>query len=241
MSVFGINKKVKYVLSQAEVFEILDLKLASHSLFFWREGLFVWLSWIICYSESLNVSSLVCQSKSRLPGSYFTGRCKSILHFIMFLVGRRHNCVFFCSLLKAAPLFPSVWPSSEALRLAGAAVRQCRGGPWARCVCSALVEEGQLLSAAKEGTEEIIQCVRHGQWLVSESPPNSLSEPLRDKYGVRKKPWKISAKLSGVTRSGGLNCRCLEVFCCFPVVGPRRWRRLCPRSGVPVCPAPCKT
>lgn len=42
MSVFGINKKVKYVLSQAEVFEILDLKLASHSLFFfWREGLFV--------------------------------------------------------------------------------------------------------------------------------------------------------------------------------------------------------
>lgn len=40
MSVFGINKKVKYVLSQAEVFEILDLKLASHC-FFWREGLFV--------------------------------------------------------------------------------------------------------------------------------------------------------------------------------------------------------
>lgn len=33
MSVFGINKKVKYVLSQAEVFEILDLKLASHCFF----------------------------------------------------------------------------------------------------------------------------------------------------------------------------------------------------------------
>lgn len=38
MSVFGINKKVKYVLSQAEVFEILDLKLASHSLFFLEGG-----------------------------------------------------------------------------------------------------------------------------------------------------------------------------------------------------------
>lgn len=110
----------------------------------------IWLSWIICYSESLNVSSLVCQSKSRLPGSYFTGRCKSILHFIMFLVGRRHNCVFFCSLLKAAPLFPSVWPSSEALRLAGAAVRQCRGGPWARCVCSAL-SRGRTAALSGEG------------------------------------------------------------------------------------------
>lgn len=48
-----------------------------------------------------------------------------------------------------------------------------------------MVEEGQLLSAAKVGTEKTLQCVSHGQWLVPRSPPNSLSEPLRDKYGVR--------------------------------------------------------
>lgn len=52
MSVFGINKKVKYVLSQAEVFEILDLKLASHSLFFFLEGGVVCLFFDIISTKS---------------------------------------------------------------------------------------------------------------------------------------------------------------------------------------------
>lgn len=147
--------------------------------------------------------------------------------------------------MKAAPLFPSVWPSPEPFRLAGAAVRQSEGGTLARCVCSALVKEEQLLSVAKEGTEKLYNALGTGNGLS----PNLLlihcPSHSEAKYGVRERKkknlWTIGTKLSGVTRSGGLNCRWLEVFCCFPVVGPRRWRRLSPRSGVPVRPAPCKT
>lgn len=156
-----------------------------------------------------------------------------------YVFGERQNYYYFCRLLKAAPLFPSVCPSSRALWLAAAAVCQFLGGAWARCRCSSPVEEGQLLSAAKQGREKNIQCVSSGHSF----PKSRIYWPSVPETNMAwKDPWKISAKLSGVTRSGGLSCRCLEVFGCLPVVGPRRWRRrLSPRSGVPVCPAPCKT
>lgn len=135
-SVYMINvcfwyKQVKFLLSQAEVFEILDLKLASHSLFFLFCFFFlyyqhkIWVSWIICYSESLNVSSLVCQSKSRLPGSYFTGRCKSSLYYILLCFWLVEGIIVFFSVrswrqhlsfpLSGPPLKPSDWPERQSV------------------------------------------------------------------------------------------------------------------------------
>lgn len=152
----------------------------------------------------------------------------------------KRSLAFLRSLLKAARLSPPVRPSSGASRLVGAAVIQCVGGAWARCVCPALVKEGQLLSAAKEGTKKLHNAFAAGHGsspvcLLILCPSHSETNMAWEES------WRKTAKLSGVTRRGGLSCRCLEVFCCFPVVGPRRWRRLSPRSGVPVCPAPCKT
>lgn len=106
--------------------------------------------------------------------------------FIMLLVGWKQNCTVSVSSwrqhhsfpLSVPPREPCDWPERQSVSLWAES--------WARGVCSALVEEGQLLSAAKEGTERTVQCVSNGQWLVPKPPSNSLPEPLRDKYGVRK-------------------------------------------------------
>lgn len=148
--------------------------------------------------------------------------------------------VTFLSAPEGSISFPPFWPSMGAPLLARLAVCHRMGGAWARCVGSALVKEGQLLSAAEEGTEKQIQCVRHGQWLVPRFLANALALPPREEYGVRKTVEIVR------------NCRELLVvadpaatawkfFVFFPVGGPRRWRQLSHRSGVPVCPAPCKT
>ncbi|KAK1894731.1 3-methyl-2-oxobutanoate hydroxymethyltransferase, partial [Dissostichus eleginoides] len=78
--------------------------------------------------------------------------------------------------LSVPPLEPSDWPECQSFSV------------WARpqpAVCSAVVEEGQLLSAAEEGTEKTLQCVSpwQWQWPVPKSPSNSLCVPLRVKHG----------------------------------------------------------
>lgn len=80
---------------------------------------------------------------------------KKTCYILMFLLPLEEHLFFFYLFKNASRLFPKVWPSSAALRLAGAAVRPYGGGACARCVCSTLVEEGQLLSAAEEGREKL--------------------------------------------------------------------------------------
>lgn len=133
--------------------------------------------------------------------------------------------------LFVLPLEPCDWPQRQSVSFwAGLEPAVAALVQWRKDSCSQ--------RRSKEGKKNI-QCVSSGHSF----PKSQIYWPsLPETNMAWKDPWKISAKLSGVTRSGGLSCRCLEVFGCLPVVGPRRWRRrLSPRSGVPVCPAPCKT
>lgn len=118
----------------------------------------------MCYSESKNVPLLACQSNPDVPVRILPEglRVYYILLCFWFVEG---VIVFFCSPLKATSLFWAVWPSSEARWLVAVGVRQCRGGPWALCVCRILVEEGQLLSAAEEGTEKLYNALDMGNGL----------------------------------------------------------------------------
>lgn len=83
-------------------------------------------------------------------------------------------------------------------------------------LCSSKGRTAALSGEGRNG--ETLQCVRHGQWLVPESPPNSLSEA---KYGVRKrKAWTIGTKLSGLLVAADSTAAAWKFFVVFLSWGP---------------------
>ena len=95
--------------------------------------------------------------------------------FITLSAARSQNCdISVRSRRHHPPPLPSGPPPERSHWPGRPSVRRW-AGPEPAGGCSARVEEGQLLSAAEEGTEESVQCVRLGQWLVPGSVARSLA------------------------------------------------------------------